>query len=259
MAKSPVREKFNEICCKVIDNVAEGVIAVDLRNRIHFFNRAAEKITGFSRELALENYCFDILRSNICQKGCILDETLHLNQGVINRSAIVIDKEGKEVPVSISTSLLYDDVGKVLGVIATFRDLSVEEALRKEIEKTYSFENMISKNVEMQRIFTILPDIAESGVPVLIQGETGGEVNRQTGVVGSQTIEFPTQQVLQWQLVIIHIGKNNSQATIGIFISSRFCPLSHRRQLAALVGKTVGRQLLRCGFRNIKLSQIIGQ
>ncbi len=173
MTKSTVREKFNEICCKVIDNVAEGVIAVDLRSRIHFFNRAAEKITGFSRELALENYCFDILRSNICQRGCILEETLRLNQGVVNRSAIVINREGREVPVSISTSLLHDDAGKILGVIATFRDLSVEEALRKEIEKTYSFENMISKNVEMQRIFAILPDIAESGVPVLIQGESG--------------------------------------------------------------------------------------
>ncbi len=173
MARSTVKEKFGEICCKVIESVAEGVIAVDLHNKIHFFNHAAEKMTGFTREEALDSYCFDILRTNICQSLCVLDETRRLHRGVVNRSAIIINKFGKEVPVSISTALLYDDEGKVIGGIETFRDLSVEEALRREIERTYSFENMISKNVEMQRIFSILPDIAESGVPVLIQGESG--------------------------------------------------------------------------------------
>ena len=153
--------------------MAEGVIAVDLNHKIHFFNHAAEKITGFSREEALGSYCFDILRSNICQGLCVLDETLRLNQGVVNKPAIIINKKGKETPVSISTSPLIDDTGDVIGGIETFRDLSVEEALRKEIKKSYTFENMISKNVEMQRIFSILPDIAESGVPVLIQGESG--------------------------------------------------------------------------------------
>ncbi len=174
MVKSTiVDEKFSKICCKVIESVAEGVIAVDLNKKIHFFNKSAEDITGFSRDVALGSFCFDILRSNICQRLCILEETLRLKKSVVNKPAIIINKSGKEIPVSISTSLLFDDEGKIIGGIETFRDLSVEEALRKEIEKTYTFENMVSKNAEMQRIFSILPDIAESGVPVLIQGESG--------------------------------------------------------------------------------------
>ena len=138
MAASTVKEKFREICCKVIESVAEGVIAIDLNNKIQFFNRAAEKITGFDREEALESYCFDILRSNICQRLCVLEETLQANRGVVNRPAIIINKSGKEVPVSINTSLLFNEEGKVIGGIVTFRDLSVEEALRKEIKKSYS-------------------------------------------------------------------------------------------------------------------------
>lgn len=173
MAESKIKEKFSEICCKVIESVTEGVIAVDLDNRIRFFNQAAEKITGFSREEALQSYCFDILRTNICQGLCVLEETLRRKQGIVNMPAIIINKDGKEVPVSISTSLLYDDAEKVIGGIETFRDLSVEEALRKEIKKSYTFQHMVSKNVEMQKIFSILPDIAESGVPVLIEGESG--------------------------------------------------------------------------------------
>jgi len=173
LARSDVEDRFREICCIVIESVAEGVIAIDLNNKIQFLNHAAEKITGFDRDEAVGNYCFDILRSNICQKLCVLEETLSSRQGVINKPAIIINKHGKEIPVSVSTSILYDDDGEIIGGIETFRDLSVEEALRREIKKAYAFENMVSKNVEMQRIFSILPDIAESGVPVLIQGESG--------------------------------------------------------------------------------------
>lgn len=173
MARSDVEERLREICCIVIESVAEGVIAIDLNNKIQFLNQAAEKITGFNRDEAVGNYCFDILRSNICQKLCVLEETLSSRQGVINKPAIIINKHGKEIPISVSTSILYDDDGEIIGGIETFRDLSVEETLRREIEKSYAFENMVSKNMEMQRIFSILPDIAESGIPVLIQGESG--------------------------------------------------------------------------------------
>ncbi len=55
----------------------------------------------------------------------------------------------------------------------TFRDLSALEALKKEISRQYSVEDIISKNHEIQEIFDILPDIAESESTVLIQGESG--------------------------------------------------------------------------------------
>ncbi len=47
------------------------------------------------------------------------------------------------------------------------------ELLQREIEKNYRFEDMVSKNREMQRIFCSLPRIAESSSSVLIEGESG--------------------------------------------------------------------------------------
>jgi transcriptional regulator with PAS, ATPase and Fis domain len=51
--------------------------------------------------------------------------------------------------------------------------MSIEEKLRKTIEETYSFEDILSKNHQMQKLFGILPDVANSTSTVLIEGESG--------------------------------------------------------------------------------------
>ncbi|MBW1824611.1 MAG: sigma 54-interacting transcriptional regulator, partial [Deltaproteobacteria bacterium] len=79
----------------------------------------------------------------------------------------------KTIPVSISTAVLKDKKGKIMGGVETFRDLSSLEELRKEISKQYTFEDIISKDHEVQKIFDVLPDIAESDSTVLIQGASG--------------------------------------------------------------------------------------
>jgi transcriptional regulator with PAS, ATPase and Fis domain len=85
----------------------------------------------------------------------------------------ILNHEGKVVPVSISTAVLKDEKGKIIGGVETFRDLSELEALKKEISRQYSVNDIISKNHEIQEIFDILPDIAESESTVLIHGESG--------------------------------------------------------------------------------------
>ena len=77
------------------------------------------------------------------------------------------------MPVSISTSLLRNEKGKVIGAVETFRDLSVVEELKKEILRQYSLGDIIGKNYQIQSIFQILPDIAESDSTVMIQGPSG--------------------------------------------------------------------------------------
>jgi len=92
---------------------------------------------------------------------------------IVNKKVYIIDAEGRRLPVSISTALLHDSRGRLLGAVETFRDLSVEEDLRKAIRGSYSFSDIISKNHRMLRLFDILPDIADSASTVLIEGESG--------------------------------------------------------------------------------------
>jgi len=157
----------------ILDSIADGVFTINERDEITSFNRAAEDISGFSKYEAIGQNCFNIFRTNICQTNCALKHTLQTGKPIINMSVNILNKKGKEVPVSISTAVLKNEKGDVIGAVETFRDLSVVEELRKEISKQYSMEDIISKNHQVQEIFHILPDIAESDSTVLIQGPSG--------------------------------------------------------------------------------------
>ncbi|HHW43414.1 MAG TPA: sigma 54-interacting transcriptional regulator [Desulfotomaculum sp.] len=157
----------------ILDSISDGVFTVDPGWRITFFNRAAEEITGVTREEAVGRFCWEVFRSSICERECALKQTLKTGNPVVNKAVYIVNADGRRLPISISTGVLRDRRGKMLGGVETFRDLSQVEELRKELYGRHTFMDIISRNPRMQQIFTILPDIARSDSTVLIQGPTG--------------------------------------------------------------------------------------
>lgn len=157
----------------ILDSVADGVFAVDRDWRITYFNKAAERITGFSREEAMGQHCYNIFRASCCQEGCVLRQSMETGRDITGLRIDILDRSNKEKPISVSTAVLKDSSGDVTGGVEIFRDISVVEELRREIKKTYRFRDMVSKNHRMQEIFSLIPDVAASRASVLIQGPTG--------------------------------------------------------------------------------------
>ena len=157
----------------ILDSITEGVFTVDSDWCITSFNRAAEEITGIPRKNALGHKCSDILRADVCETDCALRQTMRTGKSVINKAVHIVDAKGERHAIAISTALLKDEKGKVIGGVETFRDMSLVEELRKKIEGRYCCEDIISQNHRMQNIFGILPNIAESDCTVLVEGESG--------------------------------------------------------------------------------------
>jgi PAS domain S-box-containing protein len=157
----------------VLRCVADGVFTVDREFRITSFNRAAERITGITAEEAIGKRCSDIFHSDLCEQGCAIREAWETGTEVIDRPARILNSRGRAIPVSVSTALLSEENGTLLGAVQTFRDLSALEQLRREIQNRYTFEDIIGKSEAFQKIFAILPDIAESESTVLIEGPSG--------------------------------------------------------------------------------------
>jgi PAS domain S-box-containing protein len=157
----------------ILDSIADGVFTINQDKIITFFNKSAERITGITKDKAIGQYCFDVFHANICEKSCALEKTIKTGKEIIDLPINIINSEGKIIPISISTAILRDEKGKIIGGVETFRDLSIVEKLKKEITKQYTFEDIVSKNYYMQKIFDILPDIAKSDSTVLIEGPTG--------------------------------------------------------------------------------------
>ncbi|MBN1908641.1 MAG: sigma 54-interacting transcriptional regulator [Pirellulales bacterium] len=163
----------NQIQNIILDSIADGVFTVDADWIITSFNRAAEQITGIPRTEAVGQKCFDVFQANICQTACALRETMHSGRQRVDQRINILNSQGKEVPLSVSTAVLRDESGEMIGGVETFRDLSAVELLRKEIDQQYTFHDIISKNHTIRQILDILPDVAASDSTVLIEGPTG--------------------------------------------------------------------------------------
>ena len=157
----------------VLESISDGVFTVDTEWRIRFFNRAAEEITGVSRKEAIGQRCSDVFRSSMCGHTCALQQTLKTRKPIIGKSGYIINANGARIPISISTAVLKDAKGHVLGGAETFRDLSEIESLRQELKGGVQFGGLTTRSPLMQRIIEVLPAIATSPSTVLILGETG--------------------------------------------------------------------------------------
>ena len=146
---------------------------MDNQWRITSFNRAAEQITGITRGQALGKHCWEIFRSNMCETDCALRRTMKHGKSFVDTATYIVNREKRRIPVVVSTSLLRDADGTVLGGVEIFRDISQVEELRKELAGRYEVGDIVSRSHSMQRIFKILPQVAASDSTVLIHGEIG--------------------------------------------------------------------------------------
>jgi PAS domain S-box-containing protein len=137
----------DDIAKEFLDNILAsmqgGLFTIDKDARITSFNRAAEKITGFKKEEVLNKKCYTILRSNICKSKCRLKRTLETGESMFNYEAIIKNKEGKEIPVNVTTSALRSSNNEIIGALEIFRDLTERkelwDQLREERDKAQQY------------------------------------------------------------------------------------------------------------------------
>jgi len=167
------RKKAGPANDAVLDSISDGVFTVDADWRITSFNRSAERITGVPRSQALGKPCCEVFRASICERDCALRRTMETGEPVIGRPITILAADGREVPISVSTALLRDGRGRVIGGAETFRDLSAIEALRRELLGIQGIEDIVAHSHPMRQLTGLLPRIAESGSTCLVEGESG--------------------------------------------------------------------------------------
>jgi PAS domain S-box-containing protein len=157
----------------ILDSINDGVFTVDADFTVTSFNHAAEIITGVRREAALGQPCWEVFRADICEEKCALKHTMATGRSIVNKPVAILNAVRGRVSISVSTALLRDRTGEVIGGVETFRDLSLVEALRDQVERRFAFHDMVTANHKMREMLALLPAIAESDSTVLISGESG--------------------------------------------------------------------------------------
>jgi PAS domain S-box-containing protein len=111
--------------------VADGVFTVDSKGKITSFNRAAEKITGYTEAEALGKICSELLFSSKNFQSCPLSTCMQDKVSIVDKELFIIGKDGYSIPVSVSVAPFIGHNGDILGGVQSFRDNT--SRLQKEL------------------------------------------------------------------------------------------------------------------------------
>lgn len=158
----------------ILNDIADGVVVIGLDHRVLFINRAAKEILGQvgDDELLCGKKCREVVGHSACSLGCIINTTIKTGEHIYNYESY-LEKGGRKVTLSINTSLLKDEDGKIIGGVEIFRDVSLIKELKNELKGKYRFENVVGKNYKMHEVYELLYEVAPTKATVLIEGETG--------------------------------------------------------------------------------------
>ena len=147
---------------KIIENLHDALYFVDLNRIIIYWNKAAEKISGYKASEVVGKSCSDNVLchvdsdgNSLCKEKCpiaasIADKSPHEAEVYLHH------KNGHRIPVSVRVNPLLNEVGEIIGGIELFTDISnnpINELRIKELEKialTDSLTHLANRNFIMQ-------------------------------------------------------------------------------------------------------------
>jgi PAS domain S-box-containing protein len=157
----------------VLDSISDGLITVDEQGAITSFNRAAEQLTGWSREEVLGRACTDVLGTDRDADVCCLAATRRTGRGVVDQPSCVRDCGGRRLTVSVSTGILRSPDGRVIGALATLRAMSKAEPQFEVSADRIAVGYIIGRSPAMEQLFQLVPQFAQSSSTILIEGASG--------------------------------------------------------------------------------------
>lgn len=120
---------------ELLDNLYDGVYAVDKNSLIVYWNKAAEQITGFPRAAVVGRACSDNILCHVdetgtelCRNACPLAKVIATGK-TCEAEVFLHHRDGHRVPVSVRAVPMRDKNGNIVGSIELFSDNSSKIAI----------------------------------------------------------------------------------------------------------------------------------
>jgi two-component system response regulator HydG len=149
----------------IFSSVKDGLISVDKDLNLIEFNKAAQKICGNSlgsRKLSCNGPCVQALEETIKSK----------KPGEYSQIRCNHNKNGENV-ISLTVFPLVDSNEKLSGGILVIRDQTRLFHLERDLKMRHKCHNIIGKSEALQKIFSLIENLADVKTTVLITGESG--------------------------------------------------------------------------------------
>ncbi|HUG40381.1 MAG TPA: PAS domain S-box protein [Longimicrobiales bacterium] len=149
---------------RLLDAVGEAVIATDPAGRILYWNAGAERLYGWGSKEVIGEVIDEVTPAGVSrsQATAIMDR---LREGESwTGEFLVRDRDGREFPVAVTDSPVFDEDGAIVGIIGTSKEIST----RKRAEDAQRFlaeaGRVLSSSLDLQ---TTLSRVSRLAVPTL--------------------------------------------------------------------------------------------
>jgi two-component system response regulator AtoC len=156
----------------ILDEIPIGVVILDKDRRIAHTNKAVSALTGYSPQEARGVMCHNIIRSRICLKKCPVLRLKEDSEPICEHTDLI--NRGRElVEVRITFAPITSGSGELIGYLETLEDIRALQNRTSQDMHGFRFSEMIGKGPQMEKVFQMLPLLAQNDSSVLITGETG--------------------------------------------------------------------------------------
>lgn len=157
------------------DALDDAVMVVDQDLCIVAFNRAAEKLTGFSRQEALGSRCFEVCAGRFCRRICDIEGLFATHRPPADFESPVLAKDGRVRLVRVRTVPLKGRGERILAAVRILRDVTEEHGLRTSVGAQAGYGHLVGRSRPMLRLYEAIDAMRDSEAPILIQGPAGTE------------------------------------------------------------------------------------
>ncbi len=173
-------EKYRSNLEVLFNSIKDSIITVDENLTVTAINKAAVETCGISKDLlgkSLEDFKNTCLckHDTDCSCKCIeaMIKTVRTKKDVeVYRTECSISSPAKQV-VTIKTSPLLNRHDKFTGALMVISDETRINELERNLRERLGFHNIIGQNQKMQKIYSLMEDLANVETNVLITGESG--------------------------------------------------------------------------------------
>jgi len=150
----------------VFDQLSDALILYDPEFQITGVNKAAEKLFGMASEEMLGKHCQEIFKCSVCEPGCGVLVGLNQNPAAPHSTVRLHTGNGMERLVVMRTTQMFDEDGRLSGVVATIKDITEESAPQKR--------EVIAESGPMREVLNFVRRVAASeATTILLEGENG--------------------------------------------------------------------------------------
>jgi PAS domain S-box-containing protein len=164
----------NDNIVLVLENLKLGIIAHTPDRIITFFNKEAERITGYFKEEVIGKDCHIVFKTPFCGDKCsFCDGSPKFPSLMKEYPMTTTTKDGVSLQIEMTVSPIIGNDNAFKGVVASFRDMTESFNLSIKAENLSNFAGIIGKDKAMQDIFKQIQDVALYNYPIHVSGDTG--------------------------------------------------------------------------------------